>query len=204
MLYTLLLVLLPGAPGLYVPGVAPADLGQEEDVPVKAVKMTSAQTQLPYEYYSLEFCKPRSGVVQYFPQNLGQIIRGERVVDTPYMVNMAVNTECQVLCQDKVWDSKAGEVAGYRIEHEYSVHLMMDNLPCATRFTMPDTGEVQYEPGYRLGYTSSGKNYVNNHLKFLLKYHLEEDSNTYRVVGFIIEAMSIEKSGLDIKSKSFI
>jgi hypothetical protein len=25
--------------------------------------------------------------------------------------------------------------------------LIIDNLPCATQFTMPDTMEVQYEPG---------------------------------------------------------
>ena len=163
--------------------------------------MTSAHTQLPYEYYSLELCKPKNGVVEYSSQNLGQIIRGERIVNTPYAVKMNTNVECQVLCQDKKWDAKASAEAGYRIEHEYFVHLIMDNLPCATRFSMPDTGEVQYEPGYRLGYHSNGKNYINNHLKFVLKYHLDEDQKTYRVVGFLIETQSVDKTGLEIKGE---
>jgi len=183
----------------YVPGVAPEDFQAEQQIDVKAVKMTSAHTQLPYEYYSLELCKPKNGVVEYYSQNLGQIIRGERIVNTPYTVQMNKNVECKVLCQDKKWDAKASKEAAYRVEHEYFVHLIMDNLPCATRFAMPDSGEVQYEPGYRLGYHNGGKNYINNHLKFLLKYHLDEATNTYRVVGFLVETQSVDKSGYDIK-----
>merc|ERR1719427_1636053 len=175
----LLAVLLLCQPALpfYVPGVAPQDFHAGSDIDVKAVKMTSAHTQLPYEYYSLELCKPKDGVVQYSTaENIGQIIRGERIVNTPYAVKMNTSAE-----------------ASYRIEHEYFVHLIMDNLPCATRFSMPDTGEVQYEPGYRLGYHNNGKNYINNHLKFVLKYHLDEEQDTYRVVGFLIETQSIDK-----------
>jgi len=197
----LLLVLALTRPSLmfYVPGVAPQDFNAGSEIDVRAVKMTSAHTQLPYEYYSLDLCKPQNGVVEYFSQNIGQIIRGERIVNTPYVVKMDTKAECSVLCKDKKWDAKTSEEVGYRIEHEYFVHLIMDNLPCATRFSMPDTGEVQYEPGYRLGYHSNGKNYINNHLKFVLKYHLDEDTKTYRVVGFLIETQSIDRSGLEIK-----
>eukprot|EP00092_Neocalanus_flemingeri_P001931 GFUD01002062.1.p1 GENE.GFUD01002062.1~~GFUD01002062.1.p1 ORF type:complete len:621 (-),score=172.34 GFUD01002062.1:227-2089(-) len=200
-LLAVLLVCLLAQPALqfYVPGVAPQDFKDGSPIDVRAVKMTSAHTQLPYEYYSLELCKPKSGVVEYFSQNIGQIIRGERIVNTPYVVEMKKNVECRVLCQDKKWDGKASAETSYRIEHEYFVHLIMDNLPCATRFSMPDTGEVQYEPGYRLGYHSNGKNYINNHLKFVLKYHLDEDTDTYRVVGFLIETQSVDKTGLEIR-----
>jgi len=195
----LLVLLCQTASSFYVPGVAPQDFAEKEAIDVRAVKMTSAHTQLPFEYYSLEFCKPKSGVVEYFSENIGQIIRGERIVNTPYTVEMNTNAECKVLCQDKKWDAKASAEAGYRIEHEYFVHLIMDNLPCATRFSMPDTGEVQYEPGYRLGYHSNGKNFINNHLKYVLKYHLDDELGTYRVVGFLIETQSVDKSGLEIK-----
>ena len=44
--------------GFYVPGVAPMDFEKEDKVEIKAVKMTSSKTQLPYEYYSLPMCKP--------------------------------------------------------------------------------------------------------------------------------------------------
>ena len=91
----------------YVPGVAPQDFKDKDPIDVRAVKMTSAHTQLPFEYYSLEFCKPKSGVVEYFSENIGQIIRGERIVNTPYIIQMNTNAECKVLCQDKKWDAKA-------------------------------------------------------------------------------------------------
>jgi len=161
--------------------------------------MTSAHTQLPFEYYSLPLCEPKDGVRQYSSENLGQIIRGERIVNTPYSVGMNKNVECAVLCKDKVWSKEASAEVAYKVEHEYFVHLIMDNLPCATRFSMPDNPvEVQYEPGYRLGYDKDKKFYFNNHLKFLMKYHLDKDLGTYRVVGFLIETQSVDKSSIEI------
>jgi len=196
---SLLLLFPPSSHQFYVPGVAPQDFTEGQAIDVKAIKMTSAHTQLPYEYYSLDLCRPKDGVVEYYSQNLGQIIRGERIVNTPYTVEMGRNVECRVLCDNQKWSSKSSKEVGYRVEHEYFVHLIMDNLPCATRFSLPESSDVQYEPGYRLGYTSNGKNYINNHLKFVLKYHKDELTNTYRVVGFLIETASVDKSGLDIK-----
>lgn len=197
--FGLLAFLICSGKAFYVPGVAPTDFHKSDEVGVRAVKMTSAHTQLPFEYYSMQFCKPKDGVVIYSSENLGQIIRGERIVNTPYTIKMAENSECSVLCNTVNWDAKASAEASYRIEHEYFVHLIMDNLPCATRFSIPDTGEVQYEPGYRLGYHNGGKNYINNHLKYVLKYHLDVDTNTYRVVGFLIETQSIDSSGVTTK-----
>merc|ERR1719308_126901 len=90
---------------------------------------------------------------------------------------MNKNSECSVLCSDKIWDKGTSKEVDYRINHDYYVHLIMDNLPCATKFELPDTNEVQYEPGYRLGFEKDGKSYINNHLKFSLKYHKDPDTN---------------------------
>ena len=51
-------------------------------VEIKAVKMTSSKTQLPFEYYSLKFCKPQK--VEYQSENLGEVLRGDRIVNTPF------------------------------------------------------------------------------------------------------------------------
>ena len=65
---------------------------------------------------------------------------------------------------------------------------------------MPDNPvEVQYEPGYRLGYENGGKFFFNNHLKFVMKYHLDQDLGTYRVVGFLIETQSVDKAGVQFE-----
>lgn len=57
--------------GFYVPGVAPVEFKKGDSIEVKAVKMTSTLTQLPYEYYSLPFCRPKKGAVVYKSENLG-------------------------------------------------------------------------------------------------------------------------------------
>jgi len=48
--------------------------------------MTSVKTQLPYDYYALPFCKPSDSKLHYKPENLGEILRGDRIVNTPYEV----------------------------------------------------------------------------------------------------------------------
>uniref|UniRef100_A0A8D0HNG6 Transmembrane 9 superfamily member n=1 Tax=Sphenodon punctatus TaxID=8508 RepID=A0A8D0HNG6_SPHPU len=53
----------------YVPGVAPINFHRNDPVEIKAVKLTSSRTQLPYEYYSLPFCQPVK--ITYKAENLG-------------------------------------------------------------------------------------------------------------------------------------
>ena len=120
-------------------------------------------------------------------------------MSTPYDIRMNQDTECAVLCSDKNWKGEDSKEANYRIDHEYFVHLIMDNLPCATKFELPDTKEVQYEPGYRLGYAKDGKTFLNNHLKFTLKYHKDVETSLYRVVGFLIETHSLDSSSIQIQ-----
>lgn len=64
--------------GFYVPGVAPVEFKKGQKIEVKAVKMTSTHTQLPYEYYSLPFCWPKNGNFNYKSENLGEVLRGDR------------------------------------------------------------------------------------------------------------------------------
>ena len=64
-------VLFHSATAFVLPGVAPFDYKKGDDVEIKAVKLTSEKAQLPYEYYSLPFCKP-SGTLEYKTENLGK------------------------------------------------------------------------------------------------------------------------------------
>ncbi|XP_005089168.1 transmembrane 9 superfamily member 4 isoform X1 [Aplysia californica] len=185
----------PCPEGFYLPGVAPSEFSFGNEVEVKAVKLTSTKTQLPYEYYSLPFCPPLAGVV-YKGENLGEVLRGDRIVTTPYMVNMAHDDKCKVLCQDKdkkYVSNRLSEISSKafadKIKHDYYVHLITDNLPCATRISMPD-GSTIYEHGYRLGYVSGTEAYLNNHLSLTLRYHRRENDK-YRVVGFEVKPQSI-------------
>lgn len=167
-----------GQHAFYVPGVAPVEFSKGQRIEIKAVKLTSSRTQLPYEYYSLQFCLPKNGTVVYKSENLGEVLRGDRIVNTPYEVRMAENINCKLLCNTKdrpiTWDKDESAKVHERIRHEYFVHLLVDNLPVATRIVNPDTLEVQFEHGYRLGQhdATNSRAYINNHLNFILAYHM--------------------------------
>ena len=122
------------ARAFYVPGVAPIDFRKDEPVEIRAVKMTSAKTQLPYEYYSLPFCQPADGIT-YQTLNLGEVLRGDRIVNTAYDVKMGNRVDCQVLCEIDIDEAQASTFID-RINDNYFVHLLADNLPAVTRWEL--------------------------------------------------------------------
>ncbi|XP_016989642.1 transmembrane 9 superfamily member 4 [Drosophila rhopaloa] len=194
----LLVALVLVADCFYVPGVAPVEFVQDQKIDVKAVKMTSSRTQLPYQYYSLKFCYPKNGTLIFKSENLGEVLRGDRIVNTPYEVRMNQQVNCRLLCNQKdrplTWSKEDSALVAERIQHEYFVHLLVDNLPVATRIVSSPT-EVTYEHGYRLGQVDGDNIYINNHLKFILSYHMHS-KDKYRVVGFEVETVSVSHKEL--------
>ena len=102
------LLCLSSCAGFYLPGVAPQDyarvctrsrwlacegaglrsearLGAQGDKEViKVNKLTSIKTQLPYEYYSIPYCRPE--VIKSSAENLGEVLRGDRIENSLYEV----------------------------------------------------------------------------------------------------------------------
>ncbi|XP_034474040.1 transmembrane 9 superfamily member 4 [Drosophila innubila] len=184
----------------YVPGVAPVEFVRGQKIDVKAVKMTSSRTQLPYQYYSLRFCYPKNGTLIFKSENLGEVLRGDRIVNTPYEVQMAENINCKLLCNQKdlpiTWTKEDSATVAERIQHEYFVHLLVDNLPVATRIVnVNNPSDITYEHGYRLGQVDGDNIYINNHLKFILSYHMYT-KDKYRVVGFEVLTGSVNHKEL--------
>ena len=68
-------VLLTTCRAFYLPGVAPRTFRYGDKVELKVNKLTSVHTQIPYDYYSLKFCRPRGGIKQA-TENLGERARG--------------------------------------------------------------------------------------------------------------------------------
>ena len=58
---------------------------QGDKVVLKVNKLTSTRTQLPYEYYSIPFCRPENIVSS--AENLGEVLRGDRIENSPYEVS---------------------------------------------------------------------------------------------------------------------
>lgn len=99
--YALALVLLGAAQlsvGFYLPGVAPTDYKAGDQLRAKVEALTSVRTQLPYEYYVLPFCRDGIDMSNQEALNLGEVLRGSRIYNTPYTMTMGMNQNCKILC----------------------------------------------------------------------------------------------------------
>ena len=78
-----------------MPAVRQASLSLQGDtVTLKVNKLTSIKTQLPYEYYSIPYCRPETIVSS--AENLGEVLRGDRIENSLY----------EVRSRGKAWDSQ--------------------------------------------------------------------------------------------------
>ena len=77
-------LLLACASGYYLPGVMPNDYEHDEDVKLFVSKVTSTKTQMPYDYYSLPYCKPKNAGLQ--SENIGEALSGDRIENSMYKV----------------------------------------------------------------------------------------------------------------------
>lgn len=50
-----------------------------------------------YQYYTLPFCTPKTKV-EYKPEGLGEVLEGDRLVNTPYTILFRSDKENEVLC----------------------------------------------------------------------------------------------------------
>jgi len=160
-------------------------------VDLKVNKLTSVKTQLPYGYYVLPYCRPEN--IQDSVENLGEILVGDMIENSPYEIRMMMNETCKVLCKKELTQEQKDKFRSM-VEDEYSVNWLVDNLPGATRYTRMGGGEssVWYMNGFPVGIERNGKYYIHNHVKLLLKYHASPyDYEGYRVVGFEIEPHSL-------------
>jgi len=202
--------------GFYLPGVIPHDYQEGEAVKVKVNRLDSVRTQLPYEYYSLPFCKPEK--INNAAENMGEILRGDRIETSAYKVEMFKEDSCQILCRREYTSSEMEQFAE-KVKDEYRVHMVVDNLPAAYRQNLytadpdaPPELQYSYERGFLLGFVGgdlkyqshqrqrnsvNGVPYVNNHLRLVFKYHNHIDRETgettgARIVGFEVFPASVK------------
>ncbi|ETO25316.1 hypothetical protein RFI_11824 [Reticulomyxa filosa] len=155
---TLLLLLfnalLYGSSGFYLPGVAPHEYQVGEAIKLKVNKLDSVFTQMPYDYYSLPFCRPSEGIKQD-AENLGELLSGDKIENSPFKLAMNKPVECQVLCM-KTYNKKDLFHFQQKIEERYRVNFIVDNFPAAQKFRTIISEEKKendyiYEKGYPLG-----------------------------------------------------
>lgn len=65
---------------------------QGDKIILKVNKLNSVKN-LPYEYYSLPYCRPEKVISS--AENLGEILRGDRIENSPYQVSCTFH---QITC----------------------------------------------------------------------------------------------------------
>ncbi|XP_047091238.1 transmembrane 9 superfamily member 9-like [Lolium rigidum] len=191
-----LCLLVAPAAAFYLPGVAPNDFDKKDLLPVKVNKLTSIKTQLPYSFYSLPFCKPDTIVDS--AENLGEVLRGDRIENSAYVFEMREPQMCQIVCKISVGDKEA-KVLKEKIEDEYRVNMILDNLPLVVPIQRVDQeGAYFYQHGFHVGakgqYSGSKdeKYFIHNHLSFTVKYHRDELRDVSRIVAFEVKPYSVK------------
>ncbi|XP_030951240.1 transmembrane 9 superfamily member 8 [Quercus lobata] len=192
----ILLLLFHGGLCFYLPGVAPEDFEKGDSLNVKVNKLTSIKTQLPYSYYSLPYCKPKKIVDS--AENLGEVLRGDRIENSPYEFKMREPQMCSIACRITL-DAKSAKEFKEKIADEYRVNMILDNLPLVVPMRRVDQeSPIVYQLGYHVGLkgqiagNKGDKYFIHNHLAFTVKYHRDTLTDSARIVGFEVKPFSVK------------
>lgn len=192
---TVLLCLLHSAFCFYLPGVAPQDFVKGEVLEVKVNKLTSIKTQLPYSYYSLPYPAPKK--IQDSAENLGEVLRGDRIENSLYVFKMREPQMCNIVGKVKL-DAKNAKEFKEKINDEYRVNMILDNLPLVVPIKRNDQDSTVYQLGFHVGlkgqYSGSKeeKYFIHNHLAFTVKFHRDVLTESARIVGFEVKPFSVK------------
>lgn len=202
------------ANAFYIPGWSIKSYKEAEEVPLLVNKVYSDNTQLQYAYYELPFVCPPTGQRHDFgffsgqsiPLNLGEVLRGDRIMVSDIELAMKRDSKCSSLCSQEV-TGRDIKRARQLVQDGYLVEWIVDNLPGATSFVTVDNTRKYYAAGFKLGYTDNvggrTRYFLNNHHTIVIRYRQAPGKAGERggqiVVGFEVYTKSI---GPDIKRKS--
>ncbi|KAH8680919.1 endomembrane protein 70 [Xylariales sp. PMI_506] len=197
----------------YIPGWSIKSYQDNEQIPLLVNKVYSDNTQLQYAYYDLPFVCPPTGKRsgggllggQSITLNLGEVLRGDRIITSDIDLTVGKDTECNFLCSQEV-TRKDLRRARELVKEGYVVEWIVDNLPGATSFVTVDKTRKYYAAGFKLGFTdysiSTGKPryYLNNHHTIVIRWRKAPgragEKGGKVVVGFEVYTKSI---GAEVK-----
>ncbi|XP_057526349.1 transmembrane 9 superfamily member 12 [Amaranthus tricolor] len=174
--------------GFYLPGTYMHSYSVQDEIYAKVNSLTSIETELPFSYYSLPYCKPHDGVKKS-AENLGELLMGDQIDNSPYRFRMNVN-ESIFLCITSPLSEQEVKLLKQRTRDLYQVNMMLDNLP-AMRYATQNGVKIQWT-GFPIGYSppNSNDDYIINHLKFRVLIH-EYEGNTVEIIGTGEEGMGV-------------
>jgi len=135
--------------------------------------------------------------------NLGEVLRGDRIMVSDYELEMGKDDEAHYLCSQKV-DRAGLKKAVEVVKNGYVAEWIVDNLPGATSFVTVDKSRKYYASGFKMGYEDSSpttgrpRYFINNHVTLVIRYNGAPGNDGKKViVGFEVYAKSIEASNRD-------
>ncbi|KAK4751336.1 hypothetical protein SAY87_004818 [Trapa incisa] len=193
-----------GCCGFYLPGSYMHTYSTGDQIYAKVNSLTSIETELPFGYYSLPYCRPQDGIKKS-AENLGELLMGDQIDNSPYRFRMNMN-ESVYLCTTKGLNENEVKLLNQRTRDLYQVNMILDNLP-AMRYVNQNGATVQWT-GFPVGYAPTDKNrnedYIINHLRFRVLIHEYEGSGVEIIgtgeegMGVISEADKKKASGFEI------
>uniref|UniRef100_A0A1D1XXE1 Transmembrane 9 superfamily member n=1 Tax=Anthurium amnicola TaxID=1678845 RepID=A0A1D1XXE1_9ARAE len=183
----------------YLPGTYMHTYTEGETINVKVNSLTSIETELPFGYYTLPYCKPPQGIKKS-AENLGELLMGDQIDNSPYQFHVNVN-ESFYLCTTNPLNENEVKLLKQRTRDLYQVNMILDNLP-VMRFTQQNGVTIQWT-GFPVGYTPNGGNedYIINHLRFKVLVHEYEGSDV-SIIGTGEEGMGVITEAEKKKKKS--
>lgn len=176
-------------------------------MPLWLNKVYSDSSQLAYAYSQLPFVCPASGTQHGGIRsgtskslNIGEILRGDRIIASDYELVVGKDVECEFLCSTQLSRS---EVATARdmVYQGYVAEWIVDNLPGATSFVTVDRSDKYYSAGFKIGSTdiepASGRHraLLHNHATLVLRWRPAPgragDNGGKVVVGFEVYTKSV-------------
>ena len=175
-----------------------------DPIPLLVNKIFSDNTQLQYAYFDLPFvCLPSGkahggspfGSGQRVSLNIGEVLRGDRIMTSDFELAMGKDVECQALCTREVSRSDV-KWARQLVKEGYVIEWIADNLPGATSFVTVDRSRKYYASGFKLGYrdispaTGQPRYFINNHFTIVIRWRSAPEGGKV-VVGFEVYPKSI-------------
>ncbi|KAJ5679865.1 Transmembrane 9 superfamily member 7 [Penicillium macrosclerotiorum] len=199
-----LLLLLSSAWAFYIPGYSVTRYNDDQPIPLLVNKIFSDHTQLQYAYFDLPFVCPPSGKShggspfgsgQSISLNLGEVLRGDRIMTSDFELAMGKDVECQALCTREISRSEV-KWARQLIKENYVIEWIVDNLPGATSFVTVDRSRKYYASGFKMGYrdisaaTGQPRYFINNHFTIVIRWRGAPEGGKV-IVGFEVYPKSV-------------
>jgi transmembrane 9 superfamily member 2/4 len=161
---------------------SPKSYQKNEIIPLKVYPMTSVHTLIDSSEDNLPFCHP--------PARPGTSMMAQMM---PYEVDTLLEVRCQKLCQVMPSTVEANNLS-FHIKTGYHHNWKLDGLPAANMVTRGDIVKTHYGGGFPVGFGGAGDSdtYIFNHVKLVVSYNYRARSDSFRIVGFNVEPISIK------------